>query len=100
MVDRIKEMEEKRSERRKKMDEERLFKQQREAQNEAGKFIISDPCPEGKKAIDIDFQLLLEQARIDPKSAKPVSCLFRSTAISNLHTLTVYCTCSIFQRAA
>ena len=70
-------MEEKRSERRKKMEEERLVKQQREAQNEAGKlrmlfslFVID--YAEGKKAIDVDFQMLLDQARIDPKSAKPV----------------------------
>ena len=55
----MREMEEKRAERRRRMDEARMEKQAREARNEAA----------GKKAIDVDFQVLMEGSRM--KGGKP-----------------------------
>jgi kinesin family protein 2/24 len=61
VVGKIKEMEEKRNERRKKMEEEKLVKKEKAAINEA----------RGEGMIDIDFQLLMESSSIDPAKAYP-----------------------------
>lgn len=61
VVDKIKEMEEKRNERRKKMEEEKMVKREKAAINEA----------RGEGMIDIDFQTMMESSVIDPAKAYP-----------------------------
>lgn len=61
VVDKIKAMEEKRTERRRKMEEEKVAKREKAAINEA----------RGEGMIDIDFQNLMERSMIDPKKAYP-----------------------------
>lgn len=61
VVDKIKQMEEARNERRKKMEEEKQAKRQKEAINEA----------RGEGHIDIDFQVLMEKAFIEQDKTLP-----------------------------
>lgn len=61
VVDKIKAMEEKRTERRRKMEEEKVAKREKAAINEA----------RGEGMIDIDFQNLMEKSMIDPAKGYP-----------------------------
>jgi len=60
VVSRIREMEEKRNERRKKIEEERVRRREREAANNAM----------GYGKIDIDYQELLDQTELDPADSR------------------------------
>ena len=61
VVDKIKEMEDKRNQRRKKMEENKLVKKEKAAINEA----------RGEGMIDIDFQTMMEDSKIDPDKTYP-----------------------------
>ena len=60
VVDKVEEMRLKREERRKKMEEEKINKLRRHAENQA----------EGR-SVDVDFDFMVERHRLDPSAMKP-----------------------------